>query len=111
MVDAVLSKVLPVAAGIERKEKVVGAVSSARKARSLLRIWLAKTANSDPSPKDDLILCDSVIIERDVMVLVNIKVESDASAANVAYNFCVLDIYENINTSGSCQNQSCHSKN
>eukprot|EP00957_Ditylum_brightwellii_P080114 6093033-Ditylum_brightwellii.AAC.1 len=44
-VDDVLSKVLPLAAGIEGKEKVVGDVSSARKSKSLVGFWLAKTAN------------------------------------------------------------------
>eukprot|EP00957_Ditylum_brightwellii_P212289 15367162-Ditylum_brightwellii.AAC.3 len=84
----------PSSAGIEGKEKIVRAVSSARKAKSLVGRWLAKIANSDPLPKDDSILYDSVIVERDVLVLVNVKVGSCASAANISCNFCVLDIYE-----------------
>ena len=92
--DDILSKVLPAAAGIEGKDKVVGAASSARKAKSLVGRWLAKKANSDPSEANDSVLCDSVVIERDVIVLVIVKVGSGASAASVACNFRVLDVYE-----------------
>eukprot|EP00957_Ditylum_brightwellii_P049755 3773075-Ditylum_brightwellii.AAC.1 len=110
MVDDLLNNVLPAAGGIEGKEKVVGAMSSARKAKSLVGRWLEKTANNNPSPKDYSILCDSVIVGRDVIVLVNVKVK----VVHLLQILLVISVpwtsMKYIITSGSCQSQNCHSK-
>ena len=90
--DDILSKVLPAAARLEGKDLVAGAVSSMRKAKSLVQRWLAKYL--DNTSGGDALTNNDVIIERDTIVLVNSKVGSGASAATVTCTFRVVNIYE-----------------
>ena len=73
---------LPVSLSIDGKENIDGAVSFARKAKSLVGRWLAKSVETRASVDDSLGTDDSVI-ERDVIVLVNVKVVRGASAATI----------------------------
>ena len=90
--DDILCKVLAAIACLEQKDNVQGANNLVRKAKSLVQRWLTKPANANESkgackPGDTL-------IERDVVVLINAKVGSGASASNVALPHRVVDIYD-----------------
>ena len=69
-------------------------MSFARKAKSLISCWLAKAVDIITSSDADALSNNDVIIERDTILLVNVKFGTGASAANVACHFRVMEIYE-----------------
>ena len=87
------AKVLLGIASIEGRDATVGTVSFARRAKSLVERWLAKSVDFVSSDVDALDSND-VIIERDTILLVNVKVGRGATAANVACLYRVMEVYE-----------------
>ena len=87
------AKVLLGMASIEGRDATVGTVSFARRAKSLVERWLAKSVDFVSSDVDALDSND-VIIERDTILLVNVKVGRGATAANVACLYRVMEVYE-----------------
>ena len=67
-------------------------MSFARKAKSLVGRWLAKSADGVPDCGGDALTTNEIIIERDVVVLLNVKIRQGASAATVACHYRVLNI-------------------
>ena len=82
--DELLSKVVTASLCLDRKETIGGVVSFARKAKSLIGRWLAKSAVGVPDCGGDALTTNEIIIERDVVVLLNVKIGQGASAATVA---------------------------
>ena len=91
--DDLASKVLLAISCIEGKTCIVGSVSFVRKAETLVGRWLANAVDSMPSSGDAL-RTDDVIIERDTIVLLNVKFGKDASTATVQINFRAMGVYE-----------------
>ena len=91
-VDNILEKVLVASSCLEGKENMQGAASLVRKAKSLVQRWLTKAANG----KDESKLHEKweTLIQRDVVVLVNVTVGKGASASSVPQYFRVVDIYD-----------------
>ena len=90
--EDILSKVLPAASCLEGKDTVSGAVSFARKSKSLLGRWIGNAVDS--SLGRDALANNEVVIERDTIVLIHSKFGTGASAATVACHFRVVNIYE-----------------
>ena len=91
--DDLTAKVLLAISCIEGGTSIAGSVSFARKAKSLVQRWLAKPVNCMSSGENALQTND-VIIERDTIVLLNVKFGKGASAATVQINFRVMEVYE-----------------
>mmetsp|Transcript_21089 Transcript_21089/g.45741 ORF Transcript_21089/g.45741 Transcript_21089/m.45741 type:complete len:265 (+) Transcript_21089:660-1454(+) len=91
--DDLVPKVLLCISGIEGRDVTVGTVSFARRAKSLVERWLAKAVDFMSSDADALDSND-VVIERNTILLVNVKVSRGASAANVACHYRVMEVYE-----------------
>ena len=91
--DNLLDKVLAASSCLEGKDNIQGAVSLVRKAKSLVDRWLArplKTTTEDgisSAPGDSL-------IERDVIILANVKIGRGASASTVTKPYRVVDVYD-----------------
>ena len=86
-----LDHILHASASLANSEHVSGSISSARKAKSLVERWIARPVGqggdkTSPSPEDTL-------IERDVIIMVNVKIGTGANATTVQRPFRVLDIY------------------
>ena len=94
--DDLSPRVLLAFACLEGESKVVGAMSAARKAKSLVQRWLAKAVDIVLPRGDvtDALTVNEVIIERDTIVVENVKVGRGARAANVACNYRVVEIYD-----------------
>ena len=91
--DDLLDKVHLAISSIEGQSATSGAVSFARKAKSLVERWLAKLV--DPIPTENNTLDDNaILIERDTILLVHVKVGSGASASDLACHFRVVTVYE-----------------
>ena len=71
-------------------------MSVARKATYLVQCWLAKSVDIVLPRGDvtDALAVNEVLIERDTIVAVNVKVGRGARAANVACNYRVMEIYD-----------------
>jgi len=91
--DDLLDKVHLAISCLEGESSTGGAVSFARKAKSLVQRWLAKSVDEFPTRPDAVENCD-ILIERDTILLVNVKVGTGASASNVACHFRVITVYE-----------------
>ena len=97
-VDDILDKVLAASACLERKDNIQGAANFIRKGKSLVQRWLTKPTNAKV-PEGNFEAGDT-LIERDVVVLVNVKVGRGASASTVALPYCVVDIYDKYYNKG-----------
>jgi len=91
--DDIMSNVLLASSCIEGKDKTTGALSMAQKAKALVQRWLARAVDSFTDDNDGPV-DNEVIIERDVIVLLNVKVGRGASSANVPCSFRVMEVYE-----------------
>lgn len=91
--DDLMDKVLAASSCLEGKDNVQGAVSLVRKARSLVERWLAKPLSSIAEDGTEFVAGDS-LIERDVIVLANVKIGRGASASTVTLPFRVVDVYD-----------------
>ena len=91
-VDNILEKVLVASSCLEGKENMQGAASLVRKAKSLVQRWFTKAVNG----KDESKLHEKweTLIQRDVVVLVNVTVGKGATASTVPQYFRVVDIYD-----------------
>ena len=91
-IDDILCKVLAAIVCLEQKDNIRGANNPICKAKLLVQRWLTKLTNANESKG----ACKSgdTLIERDVVVLVNVKVGSGASASNVALPYRIVDIYD-----------------
>ena len=78
---------------IEGAESVVGAVSDARKVKSLVQRWLAKPASNVRAQVDD-VETRGKKIERDTILVVKVKLGSGAAAATVSRFVRVVNIFE-----------------
>ena len=89
-------KVLLAMACLEEEIRIVGAVSVARKAKSLVQRWLAKAVDivTPDTGESDALAANDIIIERDTIVIVKVKVGKGAATANVSCSYHVIDIYE-----------------
>ena len=102
MTKELLLKVLLAAVYIEGREKVVGALSSAQKVKSLLQQWLAKAADA-LVPGGDPLNGSSIIIERNTIVMVKVKVGRGIMLILCRITFVLSIFLTNIIISGSCQ--------
>ena len=88
-VDDILDKVLAASACLEQKDIIRGASNLIRKGKSLVQRWLTKPTDAkDPMGN---YLSGDTLIERDVVVLVNVKIGKGASASMVALPYRVVD--------------------
>ena len=91
--DDLLDNILNASSCLEGKDRgsLKGAVSSIRKANSLVGRWLDKSGGavsaSTPIPKEDL-------IERDTIISANVTVGRGASSITVAKHYRVLDVHD-----------------
>ena len=95
-VDNILEKSLAAIACLERKDNIQGDASQVRQAKSLVQRWLTKpldTASASAKDGSSFVIGDK-LIERGVVVLVNIKVGIGSSASTVLLPFRVVDIYD-----------------
>jgi len=94
--DDLSSNVLLAMSCIEGGKAGAGAVSFARKAKSLVQRWLAKSVDTIAmSTGADLLAANNdIIIERNTILLLSIKIGRGASATNVACHFRVMEVYE-----------------
>ena len=91
-IDDILDNVLAASACLERKDNIKGSMSLIRKGKSLVQRWLTKPTNAkEPSDKFEV---GDVLIERDVVVLVDVKVGSGSAASVVPLSYRVVDIYD-----------------
>lgn len=95
-IDNIFEKVLAASACLERKDNIRVAASQVRQAKSLVQRWLTKPLDTTAVVPEDgsLFAAGDMLIERDVVVLVNIKVGKGASASTVLLPFRVVDIYD-----------------
>ena len=93
-VDEVVPRALAAASFLEGKQVVRGSVCDERKAKSLVQRWLIKRDADKPDPVSGPASPDEVIVERDTILLVNVKVGSGATAATVQRPFRVVELYE-----------------
>ena len=56
--------------------------------------WLAKTPGTGKLTDVDSPITNEVIIERNTIVLLNIKVGRGDTATHVLESFCVVEVYE-----------------
>ena len=91
-IDDILDNVLAASACLERKDNIKGSMSLIRKGKSLVQRWLTKPTNAK-EPNDKFEVGD-VLIERDVVVLVDVKVGSGSTASVVPLPYRVVDIYD-----------------
>ena len=89
-VDDILQNVLATSLYLDGKG---GTVSFARESKSLVARWLTKGADCAPTD-GDVPSKNEIIIERDVIVLLNIKTGRGERAATVSLPYRVLNIYE-----------------
>ena len=89
--DDLLAKVLVASSSIEGKS-AAGSVSFLRKAKSLVQRWLAKLESGGNEDSDST--TTDTRIERDVILMVNAKMGSGASAVNVASYYRVVNVFE-----------------
>ena len=95
LADDLSSKVLQAISCIEGGKAGAGAVSFARKAKSLVQRWLAKSVYAISMATDeDALNNNDIITERDTILLINIKLGRGASAVNVGCLFRVMEVYE-----------------
>jgi hypothetical protein len=90
-IDDISEKVLAASSCLEGKVNMQGAASLDRKSKSLVQRWLAKPEKVKDSPLDDV---GDVLIKRDTVILVNVKIGRGAAASTVPRPFRVLDIYD-----------------
>ena len=90
--DDILGNVLGASACLERKDNIQGATNLIRRGKSLVQRWLTKPTNAK-EPKGNYEAGDT-LIERDVVLLVDVKFGSGASSSNVAMPYRVVDIYD-----------------
>jgi len=91
--DELSPKLLLAISCLEGESKIVGAVISEHKAKSLVQCWLAKALDI-LSPATDALSLNDVIIKRDTIVIVKVKFARGAAAANVSCSYCVMVIYD-----------------
>ena len=94
-----LDHILRASARLANSEHVSGSVSFARKAKSLVERWIARPVGqggdkASPSPED-------ILIERDVIVMINVKIGTGAGATTVQRPFRVLDLTRSGTTNGT----------
>jgi len=85
--------VLAVSSCLEGKDHIQGSISSAKKTKSLVHCWLAKPINGMAEGGTTVVDGD-ILIERDVVILVSVKIGTGANAATVIYPYFVVDIYD-----------------
>mmetsp|Transcript_4248 Transcript_4248/g.6337 ORF Transcript_4248/g.6337 Transcript_4248/m.6337 type:complete len:178 (+) Transcript_4248:656-1189(+) len=74
-------------------EQVSGSTSQERKAKSLVHRWIAFPFGISPNEEDNLV-AEDILIERDVIILANVKIGSRANATTVVRPFRVIMLYE-----------------
>ena len=93
--DDILEKVLTASSSLECEDDVIGDVHQVRQAKSLVQRWLSRplhsAAEDGSSPSEQ---AEETLIERDVIVLVKVKVGNGASASIVTRPYRVVDIYD-----------------
>ena len=91
--EDLLEEVFVGASLIEGADRVDGAVSDARKVKSLVQRWLAKPVRSVQTSVD-AVETRGILIERDTIVVIKVKLGSGASALTVSRFVRVLNIFE-----------------
>ena len=91
--DDLLPSALNVVSHVERVDNVLGAVSNARRAKSIVERWLARPEDDGPMG-DDPLVSRPVLIERDTIVMVDVKVGTGASRVTVADYYRVVNIFD-----------------
>jgi hypothetical protein len=78
---------------IANREHTSGSISSTRKSKSLVERWIARPVSG--VIKDGTKLsAEDILIERDVIILVTVKLGVGAAVTTVQCKFCVLEIFE-----------------
>ena len=90
--DDLLDKVLVASSCLEVKDHIQGSISFAIKAKSFVQRWLTKP-NVMAEGGSEFVDGD-VLIERDVVILVSVKIGTGATAAIVNCPYRVVDIYD-----------------
>ena len=88
---AILENVSKASSCLSGASTIQGALSYERKANTLLGCW---TVSNKQVGKDDELSSKGTKIERDTLILVNVKKGQGASASTVTRQFRVLAIYE-----------------
>jgi len=93
--DDLPSKVLQAMSCIESGKAGNGSVSFARKAKSLVQRWLAKSVDTITlsTGPDTLDVKNDIIIERNTIVILTVKFGQGATAADVSCHFRVMEVY------------------
>ena len=91
--DDLLKNVVDASSCLEGKDKgsLRGAVSSMRKAKSLVGRWLDKPSGSESAPNS---IPTDILIERNIIILVNVSVGRGALGITMAKPYRVVDVHE-----------------
>ena len=91
--DDLLDKVLAASSCLEGKDHIQGSITSAKKAKSLVHRWLSKPIDGMAEGGTTVVDGD-ILIERDIVILVSVKIGTGANAATVNFPYHVVNIYD-----------------
>ena len=88
-----LEHILRSSSCLANSEHISGSISSSRKVKSLVERWIARPPGGVRKDGAELV-GEDILIERDVIILANVKLGVGAAASTVQCKFRVLDVLE-----------------
>ena len=86
--------VLTASASLACTEHVMGSTSKERKVKSLVQRWIASPPERIKSNEDGEVVAEDILIERDVVIIANVKIGNGANATTVQRPFRVMVIHD-----------------
>jgi len=93
-ISEILEHVICASSYLANSEHTPGSISPNRKAKSLVQRWVAKPIDGVVKDGAELVGIEDILIERDVIILLNVEYGTGAAATVVQRQFRVLEIYE-----------------
>jgi len=90
----ILEHVICASSCLANSEHTPGSISPNRKAKSLVQRWVAKPIDGVVKDGAELVGIEDILIERDMIILLNVEYGTGAAATVVQRQFRVLEIYE-----------------
>lgn len=93
-IEELQDRVLTASASLACTEHVMGSTSKERKVKSLVQRWIASPPERIKSNEDGEVVAEDILIERDVVIIANVKIGNGANATTVQRPFRVMVIHD-----------------
>lgn len=93
-VNDILELVTCASSCLANSEYATGSISKNRKAESLVQRWVAKPIDSIAKDGIEFVGIEDILIDRDVVILLDVKCGVGAEATVIQRQLRVLDIYK-----------------